>query len=137
MKVYNAWKAIMIAVMITAVLSLLSVQACMAGLAAAALIGYGPRRLRSLPRPVREDAAIQLMWILAASFAAIGVSYIGKSASRVELAALASLAAWLFIGMMVLLGAFHLTCYSKRPVACKPPAAKPVRDYKRSLPRAS
>ncbi|MEN6521991.1 MAG: hypothetical protein ABFD46_12680 [Armatimonadota bacterium] len=137
MKVRNEWKAILISAILAGILSLLSVQACIAGLTAALLIGYGPSRLRSLPRLAREDAAAQLMWILAASVAAIGVSFAAKSADRIELAALASLASWLLIGVMALLGAFHLTCYSKRSVTSKPPAVKPARDYRRSLPRAS
>lgn len=137
MKAYKAWKAILIAVVLTGTLSLLSVQACLAGLAAAVVIGYGPGRLRSLPRPVRGDAAVHLMGILAAAVVAVGISCAGKSVARIELSALVGLASWLSVGVMVLIGAFHLACYSKQPVASRPPAVKQARDYRRSLPRAS
>jgi len=118
-------------------LSYIGAQAVVAGIAVAAVIAFGPKRLRSLPRAVREDAAVQLLGIITAALIAFGMSCVSKFITSVELAAFMSLAAWLIIGSAALMGAFHFTCYPVKPVMSRPPAIRQERDYRRSLPRAS
>lgn len=133
----KAWKAVLIAVAGVAIFSFIGAQAVVAGLAAAAVIAFGPKRLRSLPRAVREDAAVHMLGIIAAALISFGMSCASKFITGVELAAFMSLAAWLIIGSAVLMGAFHFACYPVKPVMSRPPAIRQERDYRRSLPRAS
>jgi hypothetical protein len=135
-KSMKAWKTVLIAVISIVALLLISAQASIAGLFAAVVIGYGPRRMRSLPRYAREDAAMHLLGILLTSLMAIGLSCLSNSAARAELRTLESLAAWLCIGAMVALGAFHLISCPAKPLVCRQRVEKHSYDYQ-SLPKAS
>lgn len=115
----------------------LGFRSAAAAVTASAVIALGPARLRSLPRRDRTDAAIHLLAALASASLTVvfsGLSLIAFSAGK---SMLASLAAWMGLGSMFLIIAFHLTSYPLRSGVRRQRAVEAASVYSEKLPKAS
>lgn len=93
----------------------LGVQAIIAGVVASLVIVFGPKRLRRLPREVREDGAGHLLAVLASGMFAIALSAVAAFCGGSDQAELASLGAWLLAGAMILMLSFHFASLEIEP----------------------
>ena len=118
-------------------LAILGIQAVLAGLGAAITMVFGPARLRSLPRSVREDGALHLLAILAVALIAISLSAAAAFTAKPQVAMLISFTAWIAVGVMPLIAAFHLVCLEPEPKTHKYPRARQIEYFPKQLPKAS
>ncbi|HOM72318.1 MAG TPA: hypothetical protein PLP86_08735 [Armatimonadota bacterium] len=110
-------RKLVITAVVLIILIKLGLQAALAALAITAIVQFGPKRLRRLPRQVREEGAVHMLMMLAAATAAIGLSAASVLARSVELAAMASLGSWLLDAAVLLVAVFHLVNLPIKPVA--------------------
>lgn len=132
----NAWKLALVGILIT-LAAFLGAQACAAVMVGAAVIVCGPKRLRSLPNAVRNEAATQLMMVLLASGMTLALSVVSLAAGNSLLGMMAVLAGWLGLGMSVLFAAFHFESYTAAPRVTRKVYSRPPAFEERRLPWAS
>jgi vacuolar-type H+-ATPase subunit I/STV1 len=115
----------------------LGAQALVSAFMVAVIVRVGPARMKSLPRAAREEAAVHLLAMLGAAVMAIGLACAASVIDFPELATMASLGAWLSVGVVFAFAAFHLTCFPLRPNMRGQVAVKTAVDSEKTLPWAS
>jgi hypothetical protein len=117
--------------------AILGTSAFLGALMTVAVAAYGPTRMRSLPRNLRESAAAHLLTMGVASLFAILLSLIALIGGSAERAALASLASWLSLGLAFIVAAYHAAFLPIKSTPKKRIRVGSVTTAQRQLPWAS